>query len=302
MEDLKKWKKWNQAGFIPGSEESEKEFIRRVDYSLSLEEKLETELGADFSISHEEASHEILNKALALSDRVYGISPAWVPLFFSNSKLAPWHGGCAWIFQVDALKPTAAFLQLRSSFRYKDTCLGIYHRDELIAHELSHVSRLAYQAPIFEEIIAYQSSSSPFQKWLGPIVRSSTESLIFIILMGIFVIISFAVGSVEHPSIHNFYDWFKWVPLGVLVFALMRLFYRHLQFHQCLKHLSELILNSEKSRHLLYRLTDEEILLFSKSSSLEISKWIKEQAYGPKANFRWRFLYDIYFSCERNER
>ena len=117
--------------------------------------------------------------------RIYGFAPHWVPLFFSNYQLAPWHGGCAWIFQLNDNTPYAAFLQLRSAFRTQKRYLGMYERTELIAHEMAHIGRMMFEEPEFEEIIAFQSSTNRFRRFFGPLFRSSKESMLFVIVLGL---------------------------------------------------------------------------------------------------------------------
>ena len=150
---LSQWQEWNAQGFIPGPDESEKAFLERVAFCLSLEDHLVEIVGAQFPFEvNDLKSKEILENVLTMTQELYGIQPRWVPLFFSNYKLSLWHGGCAWIFQLNEETPTAAFLQLRACFRNSLNFLGIYQRKELIAHELAHVGRMLYQEPQFEEI------------------------------------------------------------------------------------------------------------------------------------------------------
>ncbi len=137
------WSEWNSEGFIPGPDEAEEEFRKRVAYCQNLEHHLIQQTGADFPFDlNDEASKMILEEALPQVEELYGIAPRWVPLFFSNHQLAPWHGGCAWIFQLDENSPASAFLQLRAKFRNSPTYLGLYNRNELIVHELAHVGRM----------------------------------------------------------------------------------------------------------------------------------------------------------------
>ena len=94
-------------------------------------------------------------------------------MIFSNERLAPWHGGCAWIFQFAEGLPTAALIQLRQVFSRQPTFLGIYHRDELLTHELVHVGRMKFEEPRFEELFAYETSTSAFRRWFGPLIQAS---------------------------------------------------------------------------------------------------------------------------------
>jgi hypothetical protein len=282
-----KWNDWNNLGLFPGVEEAEASYNQRVEFCLNLRQYLQKNIESLPFEEHVEIDIEnqnFLEEVFPLTKVLYGIEPTWVPLFFSNYQLAPWHGGCAWIFQLDEQLPTAAFLQLRAHFRTSKTYLGLYQRNELIAHELAHAGRMVYQEPNFEEIFAYQSSSSPLRKWLGPIVQSSKESLIFILLIGLMVMADFALAV----------WWVMFIPLGVIMLALVRLARLHLSYRQCLKRLEE-IYDPQTARHLLYRLTDSEIQQFAQLSTTKVCMMMDA---AKQTSFRWRFLSKIYpFSC-----
>lgn len=280
------WKEWNSQGFIPGEEETESEFAERVAFCLKLEEHLFQTDSIPFDKPDSESS-KILEEAIPLTEELYGIAPRWVPLFFNNHQLLPWHGGCAWIFQLDEKTPTAAFLQLRANFRHSPTYLGLYKRKELLAHELAHVGRMLYQEPQFEELLAYRSSLSPFRRWLGPILQSSKETLLFILSLGLVIIADFASLSAG-PQMEHVSWWIKSIPLLLLLLALIRLTYRHRQFNQCLKYLKALY-PSKIANHLIYRLTDAEIKQFSRSSPEQIQTYMTSVD-----SFRWKFLSSLY--------
>lgn len=287
---INQWQDWNLQGFIPGPEESEEAFQERVVFCQNLENNLEKTLGAHLPFEvNDQQSREILEEVLPRTNELYGIQPRWVPLFFNNYQLAPWHGGCAWIFQLNDQTPTAAFLQLRNHFRHSPSFLGIYQRSELIAHELAHVGRMLYQEPQFEEFFAYQSSSSRLRRWLGPIVQSSKESLFFILLLGLVVMTDLALLSLGTKM-----DALSWgvrlLPLLFLALALGRLIYRHQTLQRCLKNLETLYTFSQ-AKHILYRLRDNEIKEFSKFSPLETQEFIDQATDG---SFRWRFLKTLY--------
>ncbi len=291
---LNQWQDWNAQGFIPGPEETENAFINRIAFCDNLEQNLEQKVGADLPFEvGDQNSQNLLDEVLPFTQELYGIRPRWVPLFFSNYQLSFWHGGCAWIFQLDQQSPTAAFLQLRAQFRHFATYLGIYQRRELIAHELSHVGRMLYQEPQFEEILAYQSSSSLWRRWLGPIVQSSKESLFFILIIGVVVLTDFALLSLQTSSAAMLMWWTKLIPLLLLIFALARLFYRHRVFNHCLKNLEKLSLEPKIARHLIYRLRDDEIKQFAHLTPSQIQSFIDQAA---QSSFRWLFLKTLYFS------
>lgn len=280
------WNAWNRQGFIPGSQETEEDFMKRIVFCENLESELVKKVGADLPFEvGDSQSKQILQHSLDETKVIYGMAAAWVPLFFSNYQLAPWHGGCAWIFQFDETVPMAAFLQLRARFRDHVTYLGLYHRDELIAHELSHVGRMMYEEPKFEEILAYRSSKSHLRRWLGPIVQSSKESLFFILALGVYAITDAALLSVYHPMAAQVLLGFKLVLAGLVAYALGRLAWRQSLYRRCVKKLSKLYSHPE---HVAYRLRDSEIRQFASSSVEQIREWIDQQE-----SFRWRFLKQV---------
>jgi hypothetical protein len=287
-----RWKEWNIQGLIPGPDENETAFIERATFCQNLEQNLVQKVGADLPFeTGDHASQDLLKEALPLTKELYGISPQWTPLFFSNHQLAPWHGGCAWIFQLDEQTPTAAFLQLRARFRTRATYLGIYHRAELMAHELAHVGRMLYQEPKFEEIFAYQSSSSTWRRWLGPIVQSSKESLFFILFLGVVILTDFAFLSLHsHPAFIISW-WIKSIPLIFIALALGRLIYRHWLFKNCLRNLENLYQGPQTAKHLLYRLRDCEIKEFAQATPSKIRESLRK---AEQMSFRWRFLKALY--------
>lgn len=287
---IEQWKKWNEQGFIPGPDESETAFQERIAFCLGLEHKLEQIEGAKLPFEKDnQQSQEVLEEALPLTKKLYDIQPQWVPLFFNNHQLAPWHGGCAWIFQLNDQTPTSSFLQLRLHFLNSKSFLGIYQCRELIAHELAHVGRMLYQEPQFEEFFAYQSSSSRFSRWLGPIVQSSRESFCFILLLGLVILTDFALLSTgtQMPAL----SWgLKLLPVALIAYAFMRLIFRHRILKRCLQKL-ETFYPHGQAKHLLYRLRDKEIKQFSRSTPAKIKAFIDQAA---NDSFRWRFLKALY--------
>jgi hypothetical protein len=291
---IDQWQEWNAQGFIPGPNEDEVGFEKRIDFCQNIREHLlhQTEEKLPFDTS-DPTSQTILEEALPKANDLYGIAPKWVPLIFSNHQLSPWHGGCAWIFQLNAEAPTSTLLQLRSRFRRFSTYLGLYDRNELIVHELAHVGRMAYQEPKFEEMLAYQSSLASWRRWLGPIVQSSKESFAFVLILGLAILADAAFLSAG-AGLATAAFWIKLVPIILLLMAIGRLIYRHYCFDRCLEKL-KVLLNPRAAQHLLYRLQDCEIKLFAQLSPMDISEWIEKASH---QHFRWRFLKTIYLNEE----
>ena len=66
----------------------------------------------------------------------YGVDPSWVDVVFSNEDLFPWEAGCTWYSCTwySEIIDEAPLIQLRSAFCNKKTYLGLYDRDEILAH------------------------------------------------------------------------------------------------------------------------------------------------------------------------
>ena len=289
MSEKAEWQKWNHQGFIPGPQETESEFKERIVFCQNLtEELLKANIYLPFS-KEAENKQKLLESAYRFTQPIYGIAPAWVPLYLSNKQLSPWHGGCAWIFQIHATTPMAAFLQLRKPFEKKSTYLGLYKREELIAHELSHVGRMMMEEPQFEEMIAYCSSSSRLQSWLGPIIESGKEIFLFILFLSVGVLVNAALLFSNFEPPFSFIPFV--LPLMYFLLGLGRLIRRHRIFNRCQKQLENVYGDPNTARHVLYRLRDCEIRKFAYSSPEQIKELIANQACH---SFRWRFLTTLY--------
>ena len=156
------WIYLNAQGLIPGPSETEEEFLTRVDTCLHIKEKLSAIAVPELSFLMEDRhSEEALHEAFAITRPLFGIEPAWVPLFFTDHQLSPWHGGCAWIFRIDDQTPTSGFIQLRSRFRTSGSILwGLYDRKELDSSRVGSYQEWSITIPNSKEIIAYRASST----------------------------------------------------------------------------------------------------------------------------------------------
>ena len=282
---------YNRLGLIPGPGETIECFNERVIYCLHLKQHLLKESIPEFD-AEESCSREMMVPASRRIRALYGISPDWIPVFFSNHKLSFWHGGCAWIFQMMESSPTAALIQLRSQFQRSDRYLGIYHRDELLAHELAHVGRMAFQEPKYEEFFAYQTSTSSFRRWFGPILQSSIESIFFVLILFLIIVIDFFLISQNHYEAYMIALWIKIIPVGMIAIALIRLWYRHFILGKAEKNLEEVLRGKEKVSAVAYRLQDEEIHLFASMTPIEIEDYAVKRS---KKELRWHCIRKIYF-------
>jgi hypothetical protein len=284
---------YNQIGLIPAPDETEETFCIRVAQCLGLKEQIADgqALQLPFKPSFEEAE-KVLEEAYPTTQLLYDIQPSWVPIFFSNHQLAPWHGGCAWIFQFQTEGPRTAFLQLRKAFASQKTYLRIYPREELVAHEIAHIGRMMFNEKQFEEILAYRTSSSRWRKWLGPLVQSASESLFFMILLLAIFLLDGYLLIMHHFESYLSLIWLKILPLGLLCVAFLRLSKRHRVFQRCRDQLILIFNHPTFADHVLYRLNDQEISAFSRmapSAILEYCQNAKTQS------LRWRLLDLAYF-------
>ncbi|MEM1283033.1 MAG: hypothetical protein AAGG81_05715 [Chlamydiota bacterium] len=281
---------YNHQGLIPGPNESEDGFLLRADYCQHIRQYLTEKTG--LPIGRDEFVEEPKREEMGTAARVlYGIFPNWVPIIYDNHKLSFWHGGCAWIFQSDEESPLSAVLQLRSSLSHRGSVYGFINKQEIIAHEICHVGRMAFEEPIFEEFFAYATSTSRFRRWLGPIVKNSIESGIFVLLLlMIFFIDLFFLFLGSEQALQQMM-WLKAVPFALLIFGLFRLNKRHQQLKRCLSHLEELCDSPSAASSIAFRLTDQEIITFGKWSTEEIRDYIDQQK---EISLRWRMIYSVY--------
>ncbi|ADI37562.1 hypothetical protein, putative type III secreted [Waddlia chondrophila 2032/99] len=291
--EIKKFIELDKRGLIPGPGESEEAFAKRAAYCLSLKDFLKSTLEGKIPFDSKEAPLDLSEQDMERVDKQYGIRPDWVPVFFSNTRLTPWHGGCAWIFQMDESSPTAAFLQLRKSFFFSDQYLKVLRKEEVVAHELAHVGRMCFEEPKFEEFLAYQSSSAVWRRYLGPLVQSTWESMLFVFLL--FVIFLFDLFLFWHGDYGSYQNWMwlKTIPLVLAFIGVVRLVVRHWQFKKCSNTLSRLISNPCTVKQVLYRLTDQEIISFGSMDKQSLISYIKEME---ASALRWRVLVKRYFS------
>lgn len=260
---------WNRRGCIPGPAEEEETFLARVAL-LSKHTPRENALPAsDWS------------EAYALTERLFDIRPDWLVAYYDNKGLPFWQGAATWI--ADGMFP---LLQLKTAFR-KGHYLKIYHRKELLAHESVHAARMAFKEPKFEEILAYQTSPSPFRRLLGALFQNPWEStlLLLLFLLSFLGQVALAFDPALFPASLLA---LPWAALGI---ACLRLLYRQSLFRRCRAHSAPLLKQPDLALAFLFRLTDREITLFAKSPQALIRAYISAQT-----SLRWRTLRLAYLS------
>jgi hypothetical protein len=174
-----------RRGLIPGPKESEEAFLTRVANSPQL--------------LHSEWQ-EVSVKTLP----VFGCAIDWMPITYSNRRLAWWEGAATWISDTP-------FIQLKNRFQ-KGKYLG-YDRTEILVHEAIHAARIKFNEPQFEEMLAYSLSKKSWKRFLGPLFSYSWQP--FLLLLAIFA------G----------YFWIS-IPLLVLGFSMVGLGWKHYLFRR----------------------------------------------------------------------
>jgi hypothetical protein len=228
-----------------------------------------------------------LRYSFSKTNELFDILPNWIPLYFSNYKLNPWHGGCAWIFQKEDDSPVSAFFQLGQAFKTKDSYFYLYRREELIAHELSHVGRMVFNEPKFEEMLAYQTSHNAFRRYFGPLVEAAWESTLFVFVLILILFLDLSALISGYTQFYTAFVWIKLIPIAMLFYSLIRLWKRHSAFSKCLKNLKELTQSDKNAHAILYRLTDQEVFLLGNMNSQAILQHADEQT---ASSLRWRLI------------
>lgn len=234
---------YNKMGFIPGEKEDEETFLKRIQFNLSLENSFGS-------------NPELVRQLKATHLKSFDLKIDWTPIFYGNQKLSPWQGGCAWIFQTEKEGPLGAVIQLREAFHKKGRYFGL-KVEEILEHELIHVGRMAFDEPKYEEFLAYDTSSSKFRRFWGPLFQSSWESLLFIFLLLIPLLFDLTLLYQGDSDQLKRSILIKLLPLGFLGFLFMRLLIRRRKFEKARQRLIDRF--GEKGEAILYRLTDREI-------------------------------------------
>lgn len=251
-----------EKGFIAAEQENEEEFKKRIAFCESLSSEFKTD----------PSLNERLEEGIKHLYPLYGIEPRWIPLFYSNKGLPPWQAGCAWIFKTEKEGPSGAAIQLRKKF-YRSSSYFSLSLKELIAHELSHVGRLAFNEPKYEEFFAYETAATSFRKRYGPLFQSAYESLFLVLLFFIPLLIS--IFAIFTDSTIEFFRLIalQLLPLAYLAFLLFRLYRRRAHFSAAKEKLKTLY--GQKAGSLFYMLTDAEIEAFSQMEEQEIDSYLK---------------------------
>lgn len=242
----------NHLGFIPGPDESEDTFLRRVHETKQAFLKL-GERGIP------ESHWTYVGAALK---KLFDFSPQCLPAFYSNRSLAPWQAAAAWVENGQVIA-----IQLKKALS-KGSFLGLYDRDEILGHEAVHAARSAFPKDPWDEFFAYMTSRKRWRKVLGPIFRRPWE---------VWPLFMFSLLGALDPN--AFFFTAIWIFLGF-----SRLIYSHWILRKACQTLKKRKYADSVIRAILVRLTDAEIRKLAKGIDIFKTSLDKEE------NLRWRLL------------
>lgn len=285
----------NRWGVFPYPGEDDASFYRRLDYLLSKNGHAIIPEGI------EEIYHlGDFPEAQAAVESLYGISPDWVPIFFSNRALTFLHGGCTWFVPVgDGV--TVPVIQLKQRLQTQKSILwGLYTRTEILVHELTHAARTGFDSR-YEELLAYRSSEHVIRRWIAA-GTEIWEGIACLLLLAFWFFLPFTDLRAPLVFIHPL------IPLWIISYFILatalrswRKIHTINRAHQTLKALftpsidsSQKTTTSPDARAwaLLFRLSDLEIEQFARWSTASIDAYCIAAS---TEKLRWRLFRAAYW-------
>lgn len=205
---------------------------------------------------------------------LYDVNPEYLDVTFDNKGLDAWEPGCTWIWG------DIPGIQLRKSLRVANRWMGLCSRDEVLAHEAVHAVRVKFHEPLFEEILAYQTSRKSWRRFWGPLFRSPNENylLLFNVLVGACIML---------------YSPFLGVMTACLspAYFVVRLCVLQYYFFKAKSKIRRMV--GISPLWILLRLTDREIRFFATEPIPVLEAYVRKQK---QSNIRWQQIYQSYFS------
>lgn len=286
----------NRRGLFPKSEENEKEFLQRIHRIESLY--------ADPEIFFSEDQEHLpfsLDKKLRREDwewtriqlkQLFDVSPDWILAGFSNKGLMPWHGAMAWFFETPKDNFLFPIIQLRKSFFFRKI-FRYYKQDDILAHEAVHCIRMIHKDSHYEEMLSYSTSSLLMHRAFGPIIEKVHEPFLFFVPLFLFALLNALNGFLKIDHLMVIGKAAMLTSIGVFLFGLFRLMKRKHTLKKAFNNLKNYFSDERKARYVLFRLSGEEIKLFSRFSLKEIKSYVMKKI---KKDLRWQMIYYTYFS------
>ena len=275
---------YDANGFLLGADESAEDFAKRIRLFQTNRQKLEDALRKDGKYDAEgiivtpddRIPNTLFAKIAEHTKRLYRFQIDWVPGFFIDPSFSLLFGGCAFCSYPDFF----TMFIIRRSFKTQEKWL-IYNRDELLAHELCHVARIALLSEEFEETFAYQTSASSFRKLIGGIFRKQTDSFLF---LGVTFVLLFA-QILRTQWLQTMPIWPFWSLVGfVFAWLLIRHAFHCKRLGIAQRHIAELF-GAENAFPVMFRCTDAELHRFAEKTPNDLKMWILEQN-----SLRWQVI------------
>ncbi len=278
----KELQQFNAKGWIPGPKEEKKSFLARIE---ALEHF--------FSYPPEDIDHFLTDRDWAgtreVTKYLYDFSSDWIVAYYSDQKLSFFQGAATWITEKDDLR--IPLVQLKEKFE-KGKLLGIYGRQEILAHEAVHAVRMQFDEPLFEEIFAYKTSPLPFRRLLGPIFQKPWEAYLFIGLLLIPMGVEIAL-FMDYPV--NSFVFVRFAPLFFMTLLLIRLCFLQVSLVLAIKKLRVCLVSPQRALAVALRLKDREIFQFAYQSKRKLIPFLKGEE-----SLRWKLLKENYFKKKLN--
>lgn len=274
IDDLQKC---NLRGWIPGPQEEPSLFLKRIE-----------KLNHFFSYPPEGVDHFLTESDWSLArektQELFDFSSDWMVAYYSNQDLTFFQGAATWINEKEGMR--IPLIQLREKFE-TGSCLKIYRREEVLAHEAVHAARMQFNDPVFEEIFAYKTSPYMWRRLLGPLFQSPWEAYLFVGLLFIPLAVEVASFFRELGEVQLI----RYLPLVFLAYLLTRLLCLRLLLAIAGKKLSIFLQNKEKKWAVLFRLTDREIGKFAFKSKRKLETFLQSEH-----SLRWQLIKKTYLS------
>ena len=247
-------------GLSPAVGEGAEEFSKRLENLRKRLQEFDRQLSSQNEVSfdgllakrQDRIPRNLFDEPRKQTRQLYDFDCDWVPGFFCNPRFSWLFGGCTYSYPPDFF--TVFIIGERLRRRKKYLC---YDRDEIFAHELCHVARAGLNSMEFEELFAYQTARSPFRRFLGGIMHSQQDTLIFL-LACLFLVVAQVIlprFAAVLPS------WLGWLGFGVvMLFFLLRHMRSYGIYQRALRNLEMCCSgHTENARGLLFHATDKEI-------------------------------------------
>lgn len=274
---MKLFLQYNNRGWIPGPEESKGDFEKRIEA-----------LNQFFSYPPEDIDHFLTDQdwtnANLEVERLYGFSPDWIVAHYSDRNLSFFQGAATWITEKKGLR--IPLVQLRRKLE-TGRLLGLYGREEVLAHEAVHAARMQFDEPLFEEIFAYQTSPRFWRRLLGPLFQKPWEAYVF--LIALLIPIAIEITLFFDVSLGPF-EQLRLLPLAIFLYLFCRLLSLRWILWRAKKRLKTLLKDPKKSWAVAFRMTDREIFRFAFQKDEKLTDYLKEQK-----NLRWDQIFESYF-------